>query len=164
MSHEWNCHLEIFSRPQVIENSKQYLLLRTDILQETVLGYVMRVLLRFKRRFLESYYMNGEHTGYTNANCSANQSRKKCRLLETRLSSHPYDVTLGYISAKMNVLMVFCGLTRSSNRLVKPFCHGESLLIILKRSTSCVRNYPPLFRVQPVHRLYFLCSKSVERG
>ena len=72
MSHEWNCHLEIFSRPQVIENSKQYLLLRTDILQETVLGYVMRVLLRFKRRFLESYYMNGEHTGYTNANCSAN--------------------------------------------------------------------------------------------
>ena len=59
MSHEWNCHIEIFSRPQVIENSKQYLLLRTDILQETVLGYVMRVLLRFKWTFLESYYMNG---------------------------------------------------------------------------------------------------------
>ena len=59
MSHEWNCHLEIFSRPQVIENSRQYLLLRTDILQETVVGYVMRVLLRFKRTFLECYYMNG---------------------------------------------------------------------------------------------------------
>ena len=56
---EWNCRLEIFSRPQVIENSRQYLLLRTDILQETVVGYVMRVLLRFKRKFLESYYMNG---------------------------------------------------------------------------------------------------------
>ena len=29
-------HLEIFSRPQVIENSRQYLLLRTDSLQKTV--------------------------------------------------------------------------------------------------------------------------------
>ena len=34
--HEWNGHLEIFSRPQVIENSTQYLLLRTDILQKKV--------------------------------------------------------------------------------------------------------------------------------
>ena len=31
--------LEIFSRPQVIENSRQYLLLRTDILQKTVVGW-----------------------------------------------------------------------------------------------------------------------------
>ena len=31
-------HLEIFSRPQIIENSRQYLLLRTDILQKTVVG------------------------------------------------------------------------------------------------------------------------------
>ena len=31
---EWNGHLEIFSRPQ--ENSRQYLLLRTDILHEAV--------------------------------------------------------------------------------------------------------------------------------
>ena len=31
--HEWNSHLEIFSRPQGIENSRQYLLLLTDILQ-----------------------------------------------------------------------------------------------------------------------------------
>ena len=31
-----NGHLEIFDRPQVIENSKQYLLLRTDILQRKV--------------------------------------------------------------------------------------------------------------------------------
>ena len=35
---EWNGHLEIFSLPQVIENSRQYLLLRTDILQKTVVG------------------------------------------------------------------------------------------------------------------------------
>ena len=28
--HEWNGHLEIFSCPQVIENSRQYLLLRID--------------------------------------------------------------------------------------------------------------------------------------
>ena len=27
---EWNDHLEIFSRPQAIENSRQYLLLRQD--------------------------------------------------------------------------------------------------------------------------------------
>jgi len=31
-------HLEIFSRPQVIENFRQYMLLRTDILQKTVVG------------------------------------------------------------------------------------------------------------------------------
>ena len=34
--HEWNCHLEIFSRAQVIENSREHPLLRTDILQKTV--------------------------------------------------------------------------------------------------------------------------------
>ena len=27
--HEWNGHLEVFSRPQVIENSRQYSLLRS---------------------------------------------------------------------------------------------------------------------------------------
>ena len=36
---EWNGHLEICSRPQaIIENSSQYLLLRTDILRKTVVG------------------------------------------------------------------------------------------------------------------------------
>ena len=35
--HEWN-NVEIFSLPQVIENSRQYLLLRTDILQKIVAG------------------------------------------------------------------------------------------------------------------------------
>ena len=35
---EWNDHLEIFSLPQVIENCRQFLLLRTDILQKTVVG------------------------------------------------------------------------------------------------------------------------------
>ena len=34
----WNGHLEIFSRPQVIEKSRQYLPLRTDILQKSVVG------------------------------------------------------------------------------------------------------------------------------
>ena len=29
--HEWNVHLGIFVRPQLIENSRQYLLLRIDI-------------------------------------------------------------------------------------------------------------------------------------
>ena len=36
---EWNGHLEIFSLPQVIENSRQYLLLQTDILQKTVVNF-----------------------------------------------------------------------------------------------------------------------------
>ena len=36
--HEWKGNLEIFSRPQVIENSRQYLLLRTASLQKTVVG------------------------------------------------------------------------------------------------------------------------------
>ena len=31
-------HLENFNRPQAIENSRQHLLLRTDILQKTVDG------------------------------------------------------------------------------------------------------------------------------
>ena len=31
--------LEIFSRPQVIENFRQYMLLRTDILQKTTVGF-----------------------------------------------------------------------------------------------------------------------------
>ena len=31
--HEWNVHLEICIRPQAKENSRQYLLFRTDILQ-----------------------------------------------------------------------------------------------------------------------------------
>ena len=35
---EWNGHLEMFSCPQLIEKSRQYLLLRTDILQKTVVG------------------------------------------------------------------------------------------------------------------------------
>ena len=35
---EWNTYLEVFSRIQVIGTSRQYLLLRTDILQKTVVG------------------------------------------------------------------------------------------------------------------------------
>ena len=33
IKHEWNGHLEICSRPQVIENSRQYLFLRADVFQ-----------------------------------------------------------------------------------------------------------------------------------
>ena len=36
--HEWNGHLGTFSCPQAIENSRQHLLFRTDILQKTVVG------------------------------------------------------------------------------------------------------------------------------
>ena len=36
--HEWNGYRDIFGRPQVIENARQYLLLRTDILQKQSLG------------------------------------------------------------------------------------------------------------------------------
>ena len=36
--HEWNVHLEILSRPQAKENSRQCLLLGTDIIQKTVVG------------------------------------------------------------------------------------------------------------------------------
>ena len=36
--HEWNGHLDIFSCPQIRENSRQYLLLQTDILQNTVVS------------------------------------------------------------------------------------------------------------------------------
>ena len=31
--HEWNGHIEIVGRPEVMETSKQYLLLRTDVLK-----------------------------------------------------------------------------------------------------------------------------------
>ena len=37
--HKWNGHLEIFSLPQAIENVRQFVLLRTDILQKTIAGY-----------------------------------------------------------------------------------------------------------------------------
>ena len=52
---EWNGHLEIFSLPQVIENSRQYLLLRTDILQKTVVFLktnpaIFGVICRVKKR------------------------------------------------------------------------------------------------------------------
>ena len=37
--HKWNGHLEILSLPQGIENSRQFLLLRTDISRKRVFGY-----------------------------------------------------------------------------------------------------------------------------
>ena len=38
IEHEWNGHLEIFSLPQAIENSREFWLLRTDIIQKTVVA------------------------------------------------------------------------------------------------------------------------------
>ena len=38
LMHEWKGHQEILSLPQAIENSRQFVLLRTDILQKTVVG------------------------------------------------------------------------------------------------------------------------------
>ena len=35
---EWSGHLENFSLPQAIENSRQFLPLRTDISEKTVVG------------------------------------------------------------------------------------------------------------------------------
>ena len=41
-----NGNLEIFSRRQVIENSRQYLFLRTDILQKTVVRYPLSIAIK----------------------------------------------------------------------------------------------------------------------
>ena len=38
IAHEWNGHLEIFSRPKQIENSRPCLLFRRDILRKQSLG------------------------------------------------------------------------------------------------------------------------------
>ena len=39
--HEWSSHLEMFSLPQVIENFRQHLLLRTEILQKAIVGCLL---------------------------------------------------------------------------------------------------------------------------
>ena len=44
--------LDIFSRPPVIENSRQYFVLRTDILQKTVVGCPWCQTLKVKMFFL----------------------------------------------------------------------------------------------------------------
>ena len=49
MVHEWNGHLQIFSRPQVIQNSRQYLVLRTDILPKTVVGAPVKTIEHYGR-------------------------------------------------------------------------------------------------------------------
>ena len=41
-----NGNLESFSRRQVIENSRQYLFLRTDILQKTVVRYPLSIAIK----------------------------------------------------------------------------------------------------------------------
>ena len=49
MVHALNRHVEIFSRPQVKENFGQCLLLRTDILQNTVIGCPVHVKIKLTR-------------------------------------------------------------------------------------------------------------------
>ena len=48
--HEWSVHLEIFSRLQAEENSRQYLILRTDILQKTVIECPWLNNVKFRKR------------------------------------------------------------------------------------------------------------------
>ena len=48
--HEWNVHLEIFSRRQAEKNSRQHLILRTDILQKTVVGCPWLNNVKFRKR------------------------------------------------------------------------------------------------------------------
>ena len=50
---EWNSHQEIFSHPQILENSRQYLLPRTDILQKTVVGVPLKMDTSSKRIYHE---------------------------------------------------------------------------------------------------------------
>ena len=54
-----NGHLEICSRPQAIENSRQCLLLRTDILQKTVVGYLWKHTKNFQQpsKYLLNYFI-----------------------------------------------------------------------------------------------------------
>ena len=55
VKHEWNGHLEILSLPQGKENSKQFLLLRTDILQKTVVGCPWKV--KYRNLVTTFYYL-----------------------------------------------------------------------------------------------------------
>ena len=56
IAHEWNGHLEIFSLPLAIENSRQFLLLRTDILQKTVFGCPWFLLTVEKQQQQQHYF------------------------------------------------------------------------------------------------------------
>ena len=56
MEHERNGHLENFRRPQAIENSRQYLLLRTYILQKTVAWCPWNLLVITRFRYVEIFF------------------------------------------------------------------------------------------------------------
>ena len=60
--HEWKGHLEILSRPQDTENSRQYMLPPTDILQKTVVGWVplysakLQVSFQSGRKYIQQFF------------------------------------------------------------------------------------------------------------
>ena len=78
--HEWNDHLEIFSCPQVIENSSQHLFLLTDILQKKVVRCPCFSVLNFKYlTWKNPTIITGNvgcfiHVGWTRVMCLPNNS------------------------------------------------------------------------------------------
>ena len=65
---EWNVHLEIISRIQATENSKQYLLLLTDILQKTVVIFLILVLdifisFIYLNTYLKTFFLTADENG-----------------------------------------------------------------------------------------------------
>ena len=59
---EWNGHLEISSRPQAKENSRQYLLLRTDNSQKKVDGRLWNLFIAHHEKiWLEQYEGSKKH-------------------------------------------------------------------------------------------------------
>ena len=109
--HEWNSHLEIFSLPQVIEHSRQYLLLRTDILQKTVIGcpwYLVIMFFTFVHLCILSSlfsYLNVPSLFY------ANKAMHPFNRLE---SGQPYFKRKN-IASKINYLTISTSSWRTSN-------------------------------------------------
>ena len=67
--HKWNGHLEILSLPQGIENSRQFLLLRTDISQKRV-------------RWVPMHGPKGVHLSQR-VDCNNKLVKKQCRVIYT---------------------------------------------------------------------------------
>ena len=58
---EWNGHLEMFSVPQAIENSREFLLLRTDILQKTVVVCSFNISMKVLDRVFNEVIVKARH-------------------------------------------------------------------------------------------------------
>ena len=61
--HEWNNHLEIFRLPQAIENSRQFLLLRTDISENSRWVPLNKYKLAVPKPHTELYKRSLSHSG-----------------------------------------------------------------------------------------------------